>query len=94
MTEKIRKMLSLILAFALLMLVFVPSFAEEAEDELFDTDDEELYSFDDDYCGYADSDVIAEHVTEMTEELIFADDYSEIAAAEPAAEPVAEEPVA
>ena len=77
MTEKIRKMLVLTLAFVMLMFVFVPSFAEDVSEETEEFEDDELYTFDDDYCGYADSDLIADHTPEMTEELIFADDWSE-----------------
>ena len=92
MTEKIRKMISLILAVMVLMLVFVSSFAEESDE--FDTDafvafdedtdesddsmDDDLIDLDDDYCGFVDPEVIAEHTPEMTQDFIFADDSNSI----------------
>lgn len=95
MTEKIRKILSLVLALMLATFVFASSFAETAEDP---DDGEDLVSFEDDYNGYVAADVIKEHTPAMTSELIHADDSKydqkaedeQPAAAEPSADAVKE----
>ena len=71
MTEKIRKILSLVLALMLATFVFASSFAETADDP---DDGDDLVSFEDDYNGYVAADVIKEHTPAMTSELIHADD--------------------
>ena len=84
MTETIKKIAALVLAFSLLMFVFVPSFAEDTAEE--PEDEDEFYTFDDDYCGHVDEDRLAEFVPEITDELKFSDDLSGIPETEPEAD--------
>lgn len=62
MTEQIRKILSVLLAFIMVMLCSAAAFA-----------DDELVEIDDDW-GYVSREVIEQHTPEMTQELIHKDD--------------------
>ena len=76
MTDKIRKMLSMVLALTMISFVFAPSFAEDTEDFIED-EDEMFASFEDDEVGSAEEGTLLQNAPEMNEEIIFADDWSE-----------------